>query len=136
MIVNPSITSGKLVSETDPSPQDHPNTGVILIKKAVATDAAFAAPIATGCGPGGMANIAIDEAIDAVGGLPSASGNNSITLNGTFFLGINNGQHQMAKILLSAFRDSSKSAGVRQMPLRLSRLSSLLNGRFRFTHQR
>lgn len=136
VVANPAITSGTLVSKTDPDPTAHPNTGVILIKKAVVADTTFTAPIATGCGPGGQANIAVDEAIDTAGGLPSASGNNSLTLDGTFFLALNNGQHQMAKILLSAFRASSASANVRQTPLRWSALSGLLHGRFRFAGQR
>ena len=51
-----------------------------------ATDTIFTAPGVTGCGPGGAANISVDEALDAGTGLPAASGVNSLTLNGNFYV--------------------------------------------------
>src|SRR6185437_12315430 len=98
ILVNPQL-NGSLTQEMDPNPQAHPDTSVLKISKAVATDSTFTAPGATGCGPGGSANIAIDEAIDAKAGLPSASGN-TLTLQGTFFLADCFAPHNQAKILL------------------------------------
>jgi hypothetical protein len=108
IVINPSVT-GTLVVEKDPHPKLHPDTDVLKVTHAVATDTAFTAPGVTGCGPGGSANIAIDKAIDTSTSLPSASGN-SITLNGTFYFAACYAPKNMAKILLSAFR---ASAGVR-----------------------
>jgi hypothetical protein len=106
VMVNPSVT-GTLAGEVDPNPKLHPDTVVIAVKKATATDTTFAAPGVTGCGPGGAANIAVDRAIDASGGLPSASGNNSLTLNGNFFFADCFAPRHMANILLSAFKASA-----------------------------
>jgi len=133
ILVNPSL-NGTLVQEMDPNPQNHPDTSVLKIKKAVATDATFTAPGATGCGPGGAANIAIDEALDAKAGLPSASGNNSLTLEGTFFLADCFAPHNQAKILLSAFKASTKPAAARVQTRRIS-FASLRDGRYGFKPQ-
>jgi hypothetical protein len=112
VVVNPSLsTTGTAVIETDPHPRFHPDTGVIKIPQATATDTAFAAPGVTGCGPGGTANIAVDEAIDTSTGLPSASGVNSLTLSGTFYLAVCSAPQNMAKTLLSAFRASARTGG-------------------------
>jgi hypothetical protein len=110
VIVNPSVT-GTLAEELDPHPRYHPDTGVLEITGATATDTTFAAPGVTGCGPVGTANIAVDEAIDTSTGLPSASGVNSLTLNGNFYLAVCYAPQNMAKILLSAFRASARTNG-------------------------
>jgi hypothetical protein len=105
VVLNPSLR-GTLVVENDPNPTSHPDTGVLEVTNGSATDTTFAAPGVTGCGPGGSANIAVDEAIDASAGLPAASGSNSLTLSGTFSLAVCFAPDNMARILLSAFRDS------------------------------
>jgi hypothetical protein len=105
VVVNPTL-GGSLVFENDPNPTAHPDTEVLEVTDGSATDTTFAAPGVTGCGPGGSANIAVDEAIDASSGLPSASGSNSLTLSGTFYFAACFAPSDMARILLSAFRDS------------------------------
>ncbi len=70
----------------------------------MATDNTFSVPVVTGCGPGGSANIAVDTAIDTSDGLPSASGNNSLTLNSNFYFADSYGPHNQANALLAAFR--------------------------------
>lgn len=104
VVVNPSVT-GTLVIKRDPNPKLHPKTAVLAVTKATATDTTFTAPGVTGCGPGGTANIAVDEAMDASAGLPSASGN-SLTLHGTFSLAVCFAAKNMARILLAAFKAS------------------------------
>jgi len=133
ILVNPSL-NGSLVQEMDPNPTKHPDTSVLKINKAVATDTTFTAPGATGCGPGGSANIAVDEAIDAKAGLPSASGN-SLTLEGTFFLADCFAPHNQANILLSAFKASDSPAAAR-VPVRRISWASLRDGRYGFKPQR
>ena len=110
VVLNPTL-NGSAVIETDPHPRYHPDTDVIQINGATATDTIFTAPGVTGCGPGGTANIAVDEAIDTAVGLPSASGSNSFTLKGTFYLAATYAPQNMAKILLSAFRASARTNG-------------------------
>jgi hypothetical protein len=112
VVLNPVLTTtGSAVVETDPHPKQHPATGVIKIPDASATDTTFTAPGVTGCGPGGTANIHVDEAIDKAVGLPSASGADSIVLSGTFYIAASAAPHNMANVLLSAFRDSTRSSG-------------------------
>jgi hypothetical protein len=61
-----------------------------------------------------VANIAVDEALDATAGLPAASGDNSLTLTGTFNIAAcsASGDSSLpqpqddAAILLSAFKAS------------------------------
>jgi hypothetical protein len=131
VMVNPSL-SGTISEELDPNPAKHPNTGVLVASNATASDATFAAPGVTGCGPGGSANIAVDEAIDTNDGLPAASGTNSLTLNGTFYIGVCfNGRNQ-AKILLSAFADSVGTPPPPSGAGRPVSMASLRNGRFGF----
>jgi hypothetical protein len=117
VVVNPNITlgpNGQLNELMDPNPTKHPNTAVLQITGAVATDTTFTAPGVTGCGPGGAANIPVDEALDAGSGLPSASGVNSLTLNGTFSIADCFNTRNQANILLSAFNDSvGTTAGAR-----------------------
>ncbi len=105
IVVNPSVT-GTLRGYKDPDPKLHPDTDVLEVAKAVATDTTFTAPGVTGCGPGGTANIAIDKAIDAADGLPSAAGN-SLTLDGNFFFAACYAKKNMARILLAAIEASA-----------------------------
>jgi hypothetical protein len=126
IVLNPQLslaTGGKLLQQTDPNPAKHPNTGVFKLTKAVASDTTFTAPGVTGCGPGGAANINVDEALDAGAGLPAASGVNSLTLNGVFSIANCFNDTNQASILLSAFKDSAGTAAaggrpgsVRQIP--------------------
>src|SRR5215472_8574714 len=130
VVTNPSLT-GTLVVERDPHPRIHPDTGVLKIENASATDTTFTAPGVTGCGPGGSANIAVDEAIDTSDGLPSASGVNSLTLDGTFSLAVCFAPANMANILLSAFKASARSvdAGRQQAGQSIS-FASLRGGHY------
>jgi hypothetical protein len=128
VVVNPSLT-GTLVQENDPQPTIHPDTAVLKIKDATATDTAFTAPGVTGCGPGGSADIAIDYAIDGAAGLPSVSGSNSLTLSGTFYLAACYAPHNMAHILLSAFRASATTSASQPAGHRIS-LATLRDGHY------
>jgi hypothetical protein len=102
VVVNPQLT-GNISIENDPHPKKHPDTEVLKISDGTATDTTFSAPGVTGCGPGGTANVDVDTAIDTAAGLPSASGSNSLTLSGTFYLAACYAPANMANILLSAF---------------------------------
>ena len=124
IVINPSVT-GTLGFTPDPNPTKHPNTDVLAVTQATATDTTFAAPGVTGCGPGGAANIAVDEAIDAANGLPAASGVNSLTLNGNFYFADCFNSTNQAKILLSAFKDSVGTASSRSEGLRRISAASL-----------
>jgi hypothetical protein len=131
IVVNPSISlapGGQTLVENDPNPAKHPNTQVLDITAAIASDTTFTAPGVTGCGPGGAKNIPVDEALDAGTGLPAASGVNSLTLNGAFAIAACFNKKNQANILLSAFRDSSTSAGTRESARRIpfSQLHSAL----------
>ena len=122
IVVNPNISlasGGQLEVLQDPNPARHPNTDVLNITSAVATDTTFTAPGVTGCGPGGAKNIPVDEALDAGAGLPAASGVNSLTLNGTFGIADCFNTSNQAKILLSAFNASSRTAGTRESVRRI-----------------
>jgi hypothetical protein len=110
VVLNPSLT-GSAIIENDPRPRYHPDTQVIQINDARATDNTFTAPGVTGCGPGGTANVAVDTAIDSSVGLPTASGADDIVLKGTFYLAASYAPQNMAKILLSAFRASARTNG-------------------------
>jgi hypothetical protein len=86
VVLHPQLSvgpGGGLSVANDPEPTVHPNAFVLGLTGAVASDTTFSAPGVIGCGPGGLANVAVDEAIDASSGLPAASGN-SLTLNGSF----------------------------------------------------
>ena len=128
VLTNPTLT-GSQVEEFDPHPAQHPDTAVLKFRGATTTDTTFAAPGVTGCGPGGSANVAIDEAIDASFGLPSASGINSLTLNGTFYFADCYAPQNMASILLSAFNASAKTRSSHVAVLRIS-VASLRSGRY------
>ena len=117
IVVNPQLSvgpGGGLTQETDPNPVKHPDTFVLDITGAIASDNTFAAPGVTGCGPGGIANIAVDEAIDSTAGLPAASGVNNLTLNGNFGIAATTAGEDTslpqpqnnAKILRAAFKAS------------------------------
>ncbi len=80
IVLHPAITSGSLTIENDPN--GLPDTGVLHIANAQATDNTFSVPGATGCGPRGAANAAIDSRL----GLPSPSGHNQLVLNGDSYL--------------------------------------------------
>ena len=136
VVINPSVT-GKLVIEKDPRPKVHPKTAVIEVKRAVATDTTFTAPGVTGCGPGGAANIAIDEAINTSVGLPSATGDNSLTLKGDFYFAACYAAKNMATILLSAFKASvgHSSPGGSQAGQPIT-FASLRDGRYGIRIQR
>jgi hypothetical protein len=131
-VVNPQLSvgpGGGLSAIPDQNPAEHPDTEVLDITNAISSDNTFFAPAVTGCGPGGLANIAVDEALDTSAGLPAASGSNSITLNGTFAVAVTSagGDTSLAQpqnnalILLSAFkasardRDSGSRAAVHRM---------------------
>jgi hypothetical protein len=133
IVLNPTITTGNLSEIPDPNPRAHPNTAVLQISNATAADTIFSAGVLTGCGPGGSANIAVDEQLDSYAGLPSASGNNSLTLNGTFSIADCYNSVNQAKILLSAFAASDgtpPAAAARQSVSRITPAS--LRGHFGF----
>lgn len=83
------------------------------------TDTTFTAPGVTNCGPGGGADDAVDEALDAGTGLPSASGVNSLTLSDQFEVADCFYSKNQAKILLSAFLASrhGETASARRIPI-------------------
>jgi hypothetical protein len=123
VVLNPQLSAPNGATITyDPNPVKHPNTGVITVPGAIASDTTFTAPGVTGCGPGGAANIPVDEALDAGAGLPAASGVNSLTLNGNFYVAASTPPPPLtgAKVLQSAFKDSSKTAGPRESVRRIS----------------
>ena len=109
IVVNPQISlaaGGSLKELTDPDPAEHPDTAVLDITAATASDTTFTAPAVTNCGPGGAADVAVDEALDSYAGLPSASGHNSLSLSGSFEVADCYNSSDQAKILLSAFEAS------------------------------
>jgi hypothetical protein len=105
VVLNPSVT-GTFSAEPDPNPTRFPSIAVLDVSSASATDDTFSVPVATGCGPGGAANIAIDTAIDSSEGLPSPSGSNSLVLNGNFYFADDYSAANQAHDLLAAFRAS------------------------------
>ncbi len=105
VMVNPTL-SGTAVEELDPDPTAHPDVAVLKIENGAATDTTFTAPGVTGCGPGGEHNIAVDEALDTSTGLPAASGTDTLTLKGTFWLADDFAPGYMANGLLKAFEAS------------------------------
>jgi hypothetical protein len=116
IVLNPQLTINSGEEITDPDPAAHPDTAVI-VTDSTASDTTFSAPGVTGCGPGGVANIAVDEALDTSAGLPAASGN-SFTLSGAFDIAACSASGDTslpqpqddAAILLSAFKESSSAA--------------------------
>jgi hypothetical protein len=110
IVLNPQVSvgpGGQFVEEPDPEINTvHPDVAVLGITGAVASDNTFAAPGVTGCGPGGAANIAVDEALDSGTGLPAAAGN-SATFNGNLWFADSFNSSNQATLLLSAFKDST-----------------------------
>jgi hypothetical protein len=134
VVLNPLLsTTASALIFNDPHPRYHPDTQVLEIPQASATDTTFTAPGVTGCGPGGTANIAVDEAIDTSVGLPTATGADSITLKGTFYLTVCAAPQNMAKILLSAFRASARTNGAAAVHISLTP-ASLRRFGFRLRH--
>jgi hypothetical protein len=113
VVLNPGLSISSLQIETDPNPTKHPDTQV-LAAQATASDDVFSAPALTDCGPGGVQNIPVEEALDSSAGLPAVSGVNSLSLTGSFDIGYNYSAEGVsqpvppdeAKILLSAFKAS------------------------------
>jgi hypothetical protein len=114
-VLNPQLTLNGGQEIQDPDPAAHPDT-FVLVTNATAADTTFSAPGVTGCGPGGAANIAVDEALDAGAGLPAASGN-SLSLTGAFDIAACSASSDSslpqpqddAAILLSAFEASTSA---------------------------
>lgn len=104
ILLNPTFNPvGTLGFESDPDPTRFPNVAVLAITDSTLTDDIFSVPAATGCGPGGVA----DDAINATLGLPSPSGNNHLVLNGNDALFADDfSESDQARDLLAAFMAS------------------------------
>ncbi len=104
IVLNPLFNPvGTLGFESDPDPMRFPNVAVLSITGSNLTDDVFSVPAATGCGPGGAA----DDAINATLGLPSPSGNNHLVLIGNDALFADDfSQTDQARDLLAAFAAS------------------------------
>lgn len=104
IVLNPLFNPvGTFGFTSDPNPVAFPNVAVLSIRGSTLTDDLFSVPGATGCGPGGVANAAIDATL----GLPSPSGNNHLVLTGNdalFADDFSNGGQ--AQDLLAAFKAS------------------------------
>ena len=130
-VLNPQLTINSATIINDPDPTAHPDTFVI-VANATASDTTFSAPGVTGCGPGGVANIAVDEALDTSAGLPAASGN-SVTLTGAFDIAASTASEDTslpqpqddAAILLSAFKASRSAVPVVKHQISARQLRSL-----------
>ena len=120
VLINPNLTvgpGGSVFIEYDPHPKAHPDTLVLGISGAIASDTTFSAPGVQGCGAGlsGVQRAVVDGALDTGAGLPAASGTNSLTLDGSFLIAACTASEDSAltqpvddaNILLSAFRASS-----------------------------
>jgi hypothetical protein len=138
IVLNPGLTvgpGGQLVQETDPVPTVHPDTFVLEITEASATDSTFSAPGVTGCGPGGVSNVAVDEAIDTSSGLPAASGVNSVTLTGTFDIAANTTSEDSsltqpqddASDLLAAFKASTNGEHSVKHQITMAQMNAMLS---------
>ncbi len=117
VVLHPQLqgTSGTMLTvANDPNPTVHPDVLVLTLSDLNAVDTTFTAPGVTGCGPGGVNNVFVDEALDAGAGVPSSSGN-SLTLNGTFAIGADTASedssqpqpYDAAAGLLAAFKAST-----------------------------
>ncbi len=137
VVVNPSLSvgpGGGLTETQDPDPTLHPDTFTLDISGAIASDTTFSAPGVLGCGPGGLENIAVDNALDASSGLPAASGTNSLTLDGNFDVAATTASEDStltqpqddASILLSAFIASHYAANDSHR-ISLAKFKSLLH---------
>lgn len=132
VMLNPQLSvapGGGLTETVDPNPVKHPDTAVIGITKASASDSTFSAPGVSNCGPGGVADLPVQAALDAGSGLPAASGN-SLTLTGTFQLADTYAAQDTpgtdnAAILLNALKYSRKNVHAQQITQ--SQMNQLLN---------
>jgi hypothetical protein len=140
VVVNPSLSigpGGSVQQEFDPAPTVHPDTFVLALNGAVASDNTFSAPGVTGCGPGGVANVAVDDALDASSGLPAAAGANSLTLTGNFAVGATTTSEDPslpqpqddASGLLAAFKASTNGEHSVKHKITMSQMKSLLSPR-------
>lgn len=138
VVLNPSLTigpGGSLTSALDPDPAVHPDTEVLDLNGAVASDTTFSAPGLVGCGPGGPGNDAVDVALDASSGLPAASGTNSLTLTGSFDLAVNfapedsslTQPQDSAADLLAAFKASTSGEKSVKHQMTMSQVKSLFH---------
>ncbi len=104
IVLNPVFNPvGTLGFASDPGPVRFPNVTVLSITGSTLTDDVFSVPGATGCGPGGI----VDAAINGTLGLPSPSGNNHLVLSGNDALFADDfAQSDQARDLLAAFKAS------------------------------
>jgi hypothetical protein len=104
IVLNPLFNPlGMFSFEPDPDPVRFPQVAVLAIKGSTLTDDTFSVPAATGCGPGGVANAAINAFL----GLPSPSGNNHLVLDGNNALFADDfSDTNQARDLLAAFKAS------------------------------
>ena len=107
IVLNPAFSvPGTLSFTPDPDPTEFPNVVVISATGSTLTDTSFSVPVANGCGPGGVA----DAAIDFLLGLPSPSGANELVLsNSDSFLADSFGTSDQIDVLKDAFKESSGS---------------------------
>ena len=99
IVLNPAIVSGNLNIAFDPDPVRFPNIAVFQITDATVRDDAFVVPTANGCGPGGVA----DAAINTVLGLPSPSGTNHLVQQGNSYFADDFSSANQADELRQAF---------------------------------
>jgi hypothetical protein len=101
IVLNPLFNPvGTFGFEPDPDPVRFPNIAVLSITGSTLTDDVFSVPGATGCGPGGI----VDAAINTTLGLPSPSGNNHLVLTGNDALFADDfSESDQARDLLAAF---------------------------------
>jgi hypothetical protein len=140
VVTNPSLSlgpGGSIQFESDPAPTVHPDTVVLALNGAVASDGTFSAPGVTGCGPGGAANVFVDEALDASSGLPAASGTNSLTLTGSFAVAVTFTSEDSsftqpqddAAMLLAAFKASTNGEHSVKHLITMDQFKSMLSPR-------
>ena len=136
VVLHPQLSlgpGGTFTTIFDPNGLD---VGQILLTKAIASDTTFSAPSVTGCGPGGVANIAVETALDAGAGLPATSGN-SLTLNGNFDLAIGAGPENIpfpvpqpadgAAELLQAFQISTSGEHAVKHPMTMDQFKAMFH---------
>jgi hypothetical protein len=99
IVLHPEIVSGDLGFQFDPDPVRFPNVAVLSITNAVARDDTFVVPQAHGCGPGGVADAAINTRL----GLPAPSGTNHLVLNGNSYFADDFSEANQADELRQAF---------------------------------
>jgi hypothetical protein len=146
VLVNPTLSEGQggsLFMDTDPHPTTHPDTFVLGIDGAIASDTTFPAPGVTGCGAGltGVQRAVVDGALDTGAGLPSTSGTNTLTLGGDFLIAATTASEDStltqpvddAAILLSAFNASGRQAAgtrnARHRQITMAQAKALLSPR-------